>query len=159
MRVKRNPEPMRSFSFSGFNPNGQMAAFTGLAEYPPAFANYGLPPPQVNSYRHDSSSELSGAQDLSYGPPPQATAPESSYGPPPSGAEHPHPLSGAIAANQLPKAEYGTKPVSSTPYDSNEQNNNSAEQPQADNKKKYKGESYFMLKSHSLRWFNMYKLL
>lgn len=34
MRVKRNPEPMRSFSFSGFNPNGQMSAFTGLAEYP-----------------------------------------------------------------------------------------------------------------------------
>lgn len=137
MRVKRNPEPMRSFSFSGFNPNGQMAAFTGLAEYPQAFPNYGPPSDQVGPYRYDS---MHGAQDLSYGPPSQATAPESSYGPPPSGAEQPYSGSGANAGNQSPKVEYGTKPTGGAPYDSNEQNNNSAEQPQTDNKKKYKGE-------------------
>lgn len=133
MRVKRNPEPMRSFSYSGFNPNGQMAAFTGLAEFPSPYANYGPPMSQVSPYRYgSSSSELSGAQDLSYGPPPQATAPESSYGPPPSGA---------ITGNQFPKQEPGTK--LEVPYDSSEQTGNSAEQPLTDNNKKHTKSEYY----------------
>lgn len=122
MRVKRNPQPMRSFSFSGFNPNGQMAAFTGAAEYP-TFGNYG-PPSQAGPY---------------YGPPTY-----DSYGPPPSGAEHQGSDStkeyqyGTAAANQQPQ-EYGPKPAA--PVDSKEQNNNSVEQ-QSDNNKQYRGESW-----------------
>lgn len=76
VRIKRSPEPMRSFSFSGFNPDGQMAAFTGAAEYHPAAAvgDYG---PYYGSPAHES-----------YGP--SSSPVQDSYGPPASGAVDPH---------------------------------------------------------------------
>lgn len=129
MRMKRNPEPIRSFSFSGFNPNGQMAAFTGAAEYP-MFGNYGPPPQAGPHYGSPPAYDSYGspAQD-SYGPPAQ-----DSYGPPSVPAEK---RQYGTAADQRPQ-ENGPKP-NAAPADSKEQNNNnSVEQP--DNNKQYRGE-------------------
>lgn len=130
MRVKRSAEPMRSFSFSGFNPNGQMAAFSGMSEYP-MFANYG-PPSQAGPYNYGPAAA---GQD-SYGPPTQ-----DSYGPPPSGVAAEQPAASAAdpnkkqpygaAGNQQQPQEYGQRPEES-------QDSNSAEQ--TNNKKPYKGE-------------------
>lgn len=122
MRIKRSPEPMRSFSFSGFDPNGQLAAFTGMAEYRPTFGgnSYGPPPPspQASAYYGQRV-----PQD-SYGPPPP-NAPQDSYGPPPSGAEQ-------------PAAGY----VGSKPFDSKEQSGaNSVEEPSDSNRKQHRGET------------------
>jgi len=114
MRVKRNPEPMRSFSFSGFNPNGQMSAFTGLAEYPMFGGSYG----QASPY--------------GYGPQP---ATQDSYGPPPSGVAGQQTPAAADSANKQ-QQQYGP-PKSGAPADSQEQGNNSVEQ--GDNKKQYRG--------------------
>lgn len=131
MRLKRNPEPMRSFSFSGFNPDGQMAAFTGAAEYP-AFGNYG-------PY---------------YGPP---SSVQDSYGPPPSGAEQP---ATAVADpknrhqnsngdhHRIPQ-EYVPKPDAPA-SESKEQYNNSVEQ--TNDKKHYRGKGAIDL-PRSLRIF------
>lgn len=132
MRMKRNPEPMRSFSFSGFNPNGQMAAFTGAAEYPGMFGNYG-PPPQAGPYNYGPPT-----QD-SYGPPTQ-----DSYGPQPTGIAEQQ-----VADPSKNKPEYGaadsrpeygpSKPVAPAASDSNEQSNNGVKQT-TNNKKQYEGE-------------------
>lgn len=133
MRVKRNPEPMRSFSFSGFNPNGQMAAFTGAAEYP-MFSGYGAPPSQAAGPYYSGHPA---AQD-SYGPPVQ-----DSYGPPPSGsAEQQQPQASYDKkqfGGQQPQQEYGSPKPAATPADSKEQNNNSVEQVDG-GKKQYRGE-------------------
>jgi len=121
MRLKRSPEPMRSFSFSGFSPEGQMAAFTGAAEYP-MFAGYGPQPPQA------------AAVSPYYGQPGQ-----DSYGPPPSGPAD-HQPAAADPNKQYSSAgqpEYGPKPSGAGP-DSKEQNGNSVEQ--TDGKKQYRGE-------------------
>lgn len=75
VRMKRNPSPMRTFSFSGFNPNGEMAAFTGAAEYP-MFSNYGPPSSYEPSKEYGSPS----VQD-SYGPPPSGVGSEHKYSP------------------------------------------------------------------------------
>lgn len=150
MRMKRNPEPMRSFSFSGFNPNGQMSAFTGLAEYPMFGGSYGSPS-QAGPYSYGPQP----ATQDSYGPPqvtqdpygpPQVT--QDSYGPPPSGVagqqqtpaadstnKHEYGSSSAAGSQQQPQEYTPTK--SGVPVDSKEQINNSVEQ--ADNKKQYRG--------------------
>ncbi|CAH1723737.1 unnamed protein product [Aphis gossypii] len=91
MRVKRNPEPMRSFSFSGFNPNGQMSAFTGLAEYPMFGGSYGQQPPSPYNYGPQPAT-----QDA-YGSP---AATQDSYGPPPSGLVGQQAPAGADSANK-----------------------------------------------------------
>lgn len=134
MRMKRNPEPMRSFSYSGFNPNGQMSAFTGLAEYPMFGSSFGSPP-QAGPY--------------SYGPQP---ATQDSYGPPPSGVagqqqtpaatpaaadSNNKQYGGSSAAGSQQQPQEYVPPKSGVPVDSTEQNNNSVEQ--ADNKKQYRG--------------------
>ncbi|XP_050424378.1 uncharacterized protein LOC126835680 [Adelges cooleyi] len=76
VRMKRSPSPMRSFSFSGFNPSaGQMTAFTGAAEYP-MFSNYG-PPSQYGPPK-----EYGPPVQDSYGPSPSGTATEHKYGSP-----------------------------------------------------------------------------
>ncbi|XP_025207974.1 velvet complex subunit B-like [Melanaphis sacchari] len=122
MRIKRNPEPMRSFSFSGFNPNGQMSAFTGLAEYPMFGGSYG----QASPYSY-------GPQPATQDPYGSPAATQDSYGPPPSG----------VAGQQTPAADSANKqqeygpPKSGASVDSKEQINNSVEQ--GDNKKQYRG--------------------
>lgn len=138
MRMKRNPEPMRSFSFSGFNPNGQMSAFTGLAEYPMFGGSYGSPS-QAGPYSYGPQP----ATQDSYGPP-QAT--QDSYGPPPSGvagqqqtpaadSTNKHEYGSSSSSQQQPQEYVPTKP--GVPVDSREQSNNSVEQ--VDNKKQYRG--------------------
>lgn len=125
MRVKRSPDPMRSFSFSGFDPNGQMAAFTGMADYSTLMANYGPPAPQA-------------AQN--YGPPIV-----DSYGPPPSGSVE-QADQNKVQQHGQPQGFYGPRPgvgAGASPVDSNEQNN-SVEQV-ADNKKQHKGEESVLL--------------
>lgn len=127
MRVKRNPEPMRSFSFSGFNPNGQMAAFTGAAEYP-MFTGYGAPPPSQAAAGPYYGGHP--APQDSYGPPVQ-----DSYGPPPSGsAEQPQQQQ---QASYDKKQEYVPVKPAAAPADSKEQNN-SVEQVDG-GKKQYRG--------------------
>lgn len=127
MKVKRSADPMRSFSFSGFDPNGQMAAFTGMSGYPMFSNGYG-PPPRAGPYH--------------YGPPGQDSYGQStqdSYGPPPSGAAVEHQQQPAAAADpNAPKVQQNAeRPV--VPADSNEQQYNSVEQVDA-TKKKHKGE-------------------
>lgn len=143
MRMKRNPEPMRSFSYSGFNPNGQMSAFTGLVEYPMFGGSYGSPS-QSGPFNYGPQP----ATQDSYGPP-QAT--QDSYGPPPSGVAGQQQTVPAAAADSANKQQYGGSstagsqqqpqeygpPKSGVPADSREQGNNSVEQ--ADNKKQYRG--------------------
>ncbi|XP_001950552.1 annexin B11 [Acyrthosiphon pisum] len=142
MRMKRNPEPMRSFSYSGFNPNGQMSAFTGLAEYPMFGGSFGSPQ-QASPYNYGPQP----ATQDSYGPP-QAT--QDSYGPPPSGVAGPQQTPSADSNNKQPQQYGGSSaagsqqqpqeyapPKSGVPVDSREQNNNSVEQ--ADNKKQHRG--------------------
>lgn len=135
MRVKRSADPMGTFSFSGFNPNGQMAAFTGMSEYS-MYPNYG-PPSQTGPYHYGRNTYGPPAQD-SYGPPTQ-----DSYGPPPSGvAEQP----AATAADPNKKQPYGAagnqqqqqQPIEYGQKPDGPQNSNSAEQ--TDNRKPYKGE-------------------
>jgi len=141
---------MRSFSYSGFNPNGQMSAFTGLAEYPMFSGSFGSPP-QAGPYSYGPQP----ATQDSYGPP-QAT--QDSYGPPPSGVagQQQTPAAAAAAADSNNK-QYGgssaagsqqqpqeyTPPKSGVPVDSREQSNNSVEQ--ADNKKQYRGKRVNLL--------------
>lgn len=150
MRLKRNAEPMRSFSFSGFNPNGQMAAFTGAAEYP-MFANYGPPQSQYNPYNYDGPQAQGGS---SYGPQqvtkdtygPQQAA-QDSYGPQPSGVAEQRPAVEPTKKQQpyggdVNGQESGPKPSGVVPADSKEQINNSAEQADDNSnniKKQYKG--------------------
>lgn len=124
MRVKRNPEPMRSFSFSGFNPNGQMSAFTGLAEYPMFGGGYGQQPSPYNYGPQPATQDAYGS--------PAAT--QDSYGPPPSGLVGQQAPAGADSANKQQSQEYGPPKSGS---DSKEQGNNSVEQ--GDNKKQYRG--------------------
>uniref|UniRef100_A0A2S2QKH1 Uncharacterized protein n=3 Tax=Sipha flava TaxID=143950 RepID=A0A2S2QKH1_9HEMI len=124
MRVKRSADPMRTFSFSGFNPNGQMAAFTGMSEYS-MFPGYG-PPSQAVPYGYGQNA---------YGPPDQ-----DSYGPPPAGDAAERPAAAAadlnkkqtydVPGNQQQPQEYGQRPQGP-------QNGSSAEQ--ADNGKPYRG--------------------
>ncbi|KAF0771399.1 RNA-binding protein FUS-like, partial [Aphis craccivora] len=137
MRVKRNPEPMRSFSFSGFNPNGQMSAFTGLAEYPMFGGSYGQQPSPYNYGPQPATQDAYGS--------PAAT--QDSYGPPPSGVVGQQAPAAADSTNKQQQyggasssgsqqQEYGP-PKSGSPADSKEQGNNSVEQ--GDNKKQYRG--------------------
>ncbi|VVC45459.1 Hypothetical protein CINCED_3A011723 [Cinara cedri] len=141
MRLKRSAEPMRSFSFSGFNPNGQMAAFTGAAEYP-MFANYMPQPSQYNPYGYDGPQEQGGsygpqqAAQNAYGP--QKATQQDSYGPPPSGVAEQQPTKkqqpyGDDANGQ----ESGPKPSGVAPADSKEQIGNSAEQADDNNTNNY----------------------
>lgn len=144
MRLKRNAEPMRSFSFSGFNPNGQMAAFTGAAEYP-MFANYGPPQSQYNPYDYDGPQAQGGS---SYGP---QQAAQDSYGPQPSGVAEQRPAVEPTKKQQPYGGDVngpvsGPKPGGVVPADSQEQVDNSAEQAydignknNKNNKKQYKG--------------------
>jgi len=103
---------MRTFSFSGFNPDGQMAAFTGAAEYhPAAVGDYG---PYYGSPAHDA-----------YGP--SSSPVQDSYGPPASGAVNPH-----------DKHRYAASDLHhQVPADSKEQYNNSVEQ--TGDKKRHRG--------------------
>ncbi|XP_050538896.1 uncharacterized protein LOC126904175 [Daktulosphaira vitifoliae] len=103
VRMKRNPSPMRTFSFSGFNPNGEMAAFTGAAEYP-MFSNYGPPSPYYPPKEYGSPT----AQD--------------SYGPPPSGVGNEH-------KNNPQIPEYDLKPSSTDTKGSNNDEHEDQKQP------------------------------
>lgn len=146
--MKRNPEPMRSFSYSGFNPNGQMSAFTGLAEYPMFGGSFGSPQ-QAGPYNYGPQP----ATQDSYGPP---QAPQDSYGPPPSGVAGPQQTPSADSNNKQPQQYGGSSaagsqqqpqeyapPKSGVPVDSREQNNNSVEQ--ADTKKQHRGKRVNLL--------------
>lgn len=129
MRVKRNPEPMRSFSYSGFNPNGQMSAFTGLAEYPMFGGGYG----QASPYGYG----LQPAAQDSYGPPPSGVAGQQTPAAADSTNKQQQQHDGASASgSQQQPQEYGPH-KSGAPADSGEQSNNSVEQ--GDNKKQYRG--------------------
>lgn len=143
MRVKRNPEPMRSFSFSGFNPNGQMSAFTGLAEYPMFGGSYGQPSPYnygPQPATQDAYGSPAATQD-SYGPPPSGVAGQQAPAAADSANKQQQQYGGALSSgSQQQPQEYGP-PKSGSPADSREQGNNSVEQ--GDNKKQYRGERTF----------------